>query len=102
MNRIFILFGLVTTVMLVACSAKREENRALVASSVFSSFVDAYFDAYFSTYPSKGTAAGFHQYDDITRGHEFCRYRTAHHCIEGITTASVRSPFALHEQRGHD
>jgi Bacterial protein of unknown function (DUF885) len=64
MNRIFILFGLVTTVMLVACSAKREENRALVASSVFSSFVDAYFDAYFSTYPSKGTAAGFHQYDD--------------------------------------
>jgi hypothetical protein len=29
MNRIFILFGLVTTVMLVACSAKRDENRAL-------------------------------------------------------------------------
>jgi hypothetical protein len=63
MNRIFFLFGLVTTVMFAACSGKREENRALVASSGFSSFVDAYFDAYFSTYPSKGTAAGFHQYD---------------------------------------
>jgi Bacterial protein of unknown function (DUF885) len=63
MNRIFILFGLVTTAMLVICSGKREENRELVASEAFSSFVDAYFDAYFTTYPSQGTAAGFHQYD---------------------------------------
>jgi uncharacterized protein (DUF885 family) len=53
------LLGLALSIGLQAGGAPAE------AASPFAAFVDAYFDAYFAQKPSEGTAAGFHQYDNM-------------------------------------
>ena len=40
-------------------------NAEAAATTEYNSVVDQYFDAYFHFHPSEGTAAGFHQYDNM-------------------------------------
>lgn len=56
---VFVLFG----VLLALGAAGRSSARG-ADSSPFAGFVDDYFQAEFEASPSRGTAAGLHQYDD--------------------------------------
>src|ERR1700685_4500593 len=64
MSRVYVMLsvqlGVALALGLVECSPALGAD----APSPFAAFVDDYFNAYFDARPSRGTAAGLHQYDD--------------------------------------
>jgi len=61
-----LLLVLVSITMLPAQNASPAvPSPDAAATAEYNSLVDQYFDAYFHFHPSEGTAAGFHQYDNM-------------------------------------
>jgi uncharacterized protein (DUF885 family) len=64
MSRVRPVLFAVLSIALVLSPERRSRVVGADAPSPFAVFVDDYFNAYFDSKPSRGTAAGLHQYDD--------------------------------------